>query len=306
MVADRSGDHERGSGLAIIDRPASTPQPCARPGRERLGHGLRRPDRAGHARRNGRHRSTSPATARGTSSPGRTETLVHRARGQRLLLSARSPPPACSARSTRPATRATSSASPSGPTGRSGSPRRSANDIGRMTLDGAILGGRGPDGRRPARVHRPGPGQHALVHREGREPDRPDHRHRSAARRRRPRLRRSTDLTRPTSRDSGLRARRSSASAGSALSSGGRSPRAARSTIRFERRARGRFRRVRRKMSFQSTAGAHRLRFRGRFDLRHPLRPGRYRMTLRVRDAAGNVSTPDRVRFTLLPRRQRR
>ena len=77
-------------------------------------------------------------------------------------------------------------------------------------------------------------------------------------------------------------------------------------TIGFERRARGRFRRVRRKMSFQSTAGAHRLRFRGRFDLRHPLRPGRYRMTLRVRDTAGNVSTPDRVRFTLLPRKQRR
>jgi streptogramin lyase len=77
-------------------------------------------------------------------------------------------------------------------------------------------------------------------------------------------------------------------------------------TVRFERRVRGRFRRVRRQMSFQSTAGAHRLRFRGRFDLRHPLRPGRYRMTLRVRDAAGNVSAPDRLRFRLLPRRPRR
>lgn len=77
-------------------------------------------------------------------------------------------------------------------------------------------------------------------------------------------------------------------------------------TIGFERRVRGRFRRVRRKMSFQSTAGAQRLRFRGRFDLKHPLRPGRYRMTLTVRDAAGNVSTPDRARFRLLPRRQRR
>jgi len=76
-------------------------------------------------------------------------------------------------------------------------------------------------------------------------------------------------------------------------------------TIVFERRVRGRFRRVRRTMRFQSTAGAHRLRFRGRFDRRHPLRPGRYRMTLRVRDAAGNVSSPDRVRFRLLPRRRR-
>jgi hypothetical protein len=56
-------------------------------------------------------------------------------------------------------------------------------------------------------------------------------------------------------------------------------------------------------MSFQSTAGSHRLRFRGRFDLRHPLKPGRYRMTLTARDAAGNVSAPDRARFRLLPGR---
>jgi hypothetical protein len=64
---------------------------------------------------------------------------------------------------------------------------------------------------------------------------------------------------------------------------------------------RGRFRRVRnRRMRFQSTAGDHRLRFRGRIDLKHPLKPGRYRMTLRARDAAGNLSSPDRARFTLL------
>ena len=71
-------------------------------------------------------------------------------------------------------------------------------------------------------------------------------------------------------------------------------------TIRFARLVDGRWRTVRRKMSFQSTAGSHRLRFRGRFDLRHPLRPGRWRMTFRVRDAAGNVSAPDRARFRLL------
>jgi virginiamycin B lyase len=82
----------------------------------------------------------------------------------------------------------------------------------------------------------------------------------------------------------------------------------ARVTIRFDRRVGRRWRRVRRKMTFQSTAGSHRLRFRfrGRFDLRHPLRPGRYRMTLTARDAAGNVSTPDRARFRLLPRTPRR
>ena len=75
----------------------------------------------------------------------------------------------------------------------------------------------------------------------------------------------------------------------------------ARVTIRFARRVRGRFRTVKRKMTFQSTAGNHRLRFRGRFDLKHPLKPGRWRMTLRAKDAAGNVSAPDRVRFRLLP-----
>ena len=67
----------------------------------------------------------------------------------------------------------------------------------------------------------------------------------------------------------------------------------------------GRWRKVRRKMRFQSTAGNQRLRFRGRFDLKHPLKPGRYRMTLTARDAAGNVSSPDRVRFRLLAKKRR-
>jgi hypothetical protein len=75
-------------------------------------------------------------------------------------------------------------------------------------------------------------------------------------------------------------------------------------TIRFQRRVNGRWRKVRRKMTFQSTAGNHRLRFRGRFDRRHPLKPGRYRMTFTAVDAAGNVSSPDRVRFKLLRKRR--
>jgi hypothetical protein len=54
----------------------------------------------------------------------------------------------------------------------------------------------------------------------------------------------------------------------------------------------------------QSEAGNHALRFRGRFDLKHPLRPGRWRMTLTARDAAGNASSPDRVRFRLLPEKR--
>ncbi len=74
-------------------------------------------------------------------------------------------------------------------------------------------------------------------------------------------------------------------------------------TIRFARRVNGHWRRVRRKLRFESTAGAHSRRFRGRFDRKHALRPGRYRMTLRARDAAGNVSAAHRARFRLLPRR---
>jgi virginiamycin B lyase len=78
-------------------------------------------------------------------------------------------------------------------------------------------------------------------------------------------------------------------------------------TISFERRVRGRLRRVRnRRMRFASSAGKHALRFRGRVDLKHPLKPGRYRMTLSARDAAANVSAPDRVRFTLLRKKRPR
>jgi streptogramin lyase len=80
---------------------------------------------------------------------------------------------------------------------------------------------------------------------------------------------------------------------------------AGRVTLRFERRARGKWRRVRRGVVFRKTEGAQRRRFRGRVSRRRALRPGRYRMTLRVRDAAGNLSTPDRVRFRLLSRRRR-
>jgi len=80
---------------------------------------------------------------------------------------------------------------------------------------------------------------------------------------------------------------------------------AARDTISFERRVKGKWRKVRRKMRFQATAGNHKLRFRGRIDLKHPLKPGRYRMTLTARDAAGNVSLPDRARFKLLKRKRR-
>jgi hypothetical protein len=61
---------------------------------------------------------------------------------------------------------------------------------------------------------------------------------------------------------------------------------------------------VRGSVSLPVQAGARRIRFAGRLSARRRLKPGRYRMTLTARDAAGNVSTPDRVRFRLLPRRR--
>ena len=52
-----------------------------------------------------------------------------------------------------------------------------ANDIGRMTLDGQFSEVKGgiTAAARPEYIA-PGPEQHAVVHREGRQPDRSDHR----------------------------------------------------------------------------------------------------------------------------------
>jgi hypothetical protein len=62
---------------------------------------------------------------------------------------------------------------------------------------------------------------------------------------------------------------------------------------------------VRGSVSLAVQAGARRIKFAGRMSPRRRLRPGRYQLILRATDAAGNVSTPDRARFTLLPRRRR-
>ena len=61
---------------------------------------------------------------------------------------------------------------------------------------------------------------------------------------------------------------------------------------------------VRGSVSLPVQAGARRIRFAGRLSPRRRLTPGRYRLILTATDAAGNVSTPDRVRFRLLPRRR--
>ena len=47
-------------------------------------------------------------------------------------------------------------------------------------------------------------------------------------------------------------------------------------------------------------AGARKIRFSGRISRRKSLKPGAYELTLSATDAAGNVSKPDRAKFTLL------
>ena len=53
-------------------------------------------------------------------------------------------------------------------------------------------------------------------------------------------------------------------------------------------------------------AGARRIRFEGRLSRRRTLEPGVYRLTLRARDAARNLSAPLRARIEVLPRKRKR
>jgi len=62
---------------------------------------------------------------------------------------------------------------------------------------------------------------------------------------------------------------------------------------------------VRGSVSLAVQPGARRIKFAGRLSARQRLRRGRYQLILRATDAAGNVSTPDRARFRLLPPRRR-
>ena len=53
-------------------------------------------------------------------------------------------------------------------------------------------------------------------------------------------------------------------------------------------------------LRFATSAGAHTLEFEGRLNRRHKLKPGRYRLSVRSTDAAGNKSKPRIASFTLL------
>jgi streptogramin lyase len=101
----------------------------------------------------------------------------------------------------------------------------------------------------------------------------------------------------------------------------------ARVTARFERRATGRrvgrrcrrktrrnasrrkcvrYVRVRGSFTVNGERGRNRVRFLGRISRKRKLRPGRYRLLLRARDAAGHRSTTSRARFRLLRAKRRR
>jgi len=74
---------------------------------------------------------------------------------------------------------------------------------------------------------------------------------------------------------------------------------AARTRFTIERRSRGRrYRRVKGSIPVAGRAGLNRFRFRGSVGGRR-LRPGRYRLVARARDAAGNLSAPRRAAFRI-------
>jgi hypothetical protein len=52
--------------------------------------------------------------------------------------------------------------------------------------------------------------------------------------------------------------------------------------------------------------GARRIKFAGRISRCRSLKPGPYRLMVTAKDQAGNVSRPDRARFTLLKKKRRR
>lgn len=58
----------------------------------------------------------------------------------------------------------------------------------------------------------------------------------------------------------------------------------------------------RRSFAVNEEAGLNKIRFQGKTSRHRALRPGRYRMVLRARDSAGNLSARKRLRFRLLPR----
>ncbi len=60
----------------------------------------------------------------------------------------------------------------------------------------------------------------------------------------------------------------------------------------------------RRSFTIDCVAGLNKVRFEGRTSRRRALRPGRYRMVLREKDKAGNLSARKRLRFRLLARRR--
>jgi hypothetical protein len=73
------------------------------------------------------------------------------------------------------------------------------------------------------------------------------------------------------------------------------------------RRACTRFVAVKPALTFRDqAAGSRQIRFEGRLTRRRTLKPGRYRLTLRARDLAGNVSSPLRARVEILPRKRKR
>ena len=144
-------------------------------------------------------RSPRPAASRMTSRPGPTAISGSPSRTATRSAGSRPLGPSPSSPSPRPAV------SPygitAGPDGNLWFTEQAGNKIGRITPTGIVHRVRDPHGRQPADRDHDRPRRQPLVHRAGRQPDRPDHAHRHRHRVRGP------HRGQPTRRDHG-RARR--------------------------------------------------------------------------------------------------
>ena len=184
---DRSRDDGRGRRRRDFTRRLQPQEPRHGPGRERLG---RRTSAAKIARVTTPSRDRSIAVRRPgggdlrTSSPGPTATSGTRHRRATTRVGRITPAGVAGHAVPDEPTRATQLGITVGPDGALWFAQAVANDVGRDDDRRCSLTEvKRLDGRRAARVHRRRARQHALVHREGRQPDRADHGHRRRRRR---------------------------------------------------------------------------------------------------------------------------
>ena len=298
----QSDEHDRGGRVRLRSRHRlhGHQEPRRRAGRERLGHRVQRSDRASHAHGD-RHSINIPGDGAWDIVKGPDNNLWYTAPEGNNSKVGRITPAGEFGTQFDVTDAGDQLGITVGPDGALWFAQAVGSDIGRMTLDGQFseLKAGITAAARPEYIA-PGPENTMWFTEKDGNADRSDHWHRHPTRGPPPppdttppditRFR----ITRKVFRLGGLGTviRWSQSEAGT-------------DTIGFERRINGRWRKVRRKMRVQVDGGEPEAPLPRALRLKHPLKPGRYRMTLTARDAAGNGSSPDRVRFRLLAKKRR-